>query len=173
MDTRNLVDSILNELLYIDYLATLRSSSANDRIQNIEELKYILYNFETNCDFESEPNTLNFLCEFLQQISLATNEESAENKDAVKLMTIHSAKGLEFEVVFLPALEAGIFPNYKAFTDEDKEEERRLYYVAVTRAKKKLFLTSSDTRFLYGKNMTEEISEFVKESKGKIQVNYS
>ena len=173
MDTRDLVDAILNELLYIDYLATLRSSSANDRMQNIEELKSVLYNFETNCGFESEPNTLDFLCEFLQQISLATNEESAENKDAVKLMTVHSAKGLEFEVVFLPALEAGIFPNYKAFTDEDKEEERRLYYVAVTRAKKKLFLTSSDTRFLYGKNMTEEISEFVKESKGKIQVNYS
>lgn len=172
INTINLMDTILYELLYIDYLATLKSSSSNNRTQNVLELKTIIRDFERNYHFESNPNTLDFLCEFLQQIFLVSNEESNENKDVVKLMTIHSAKGLEFEVVFLPALEEGIFPNYKATTDEDIEEERRLFYVAITRAKKKLFLTSSYNRFLYGENMTEEISRFLKEAKGKIQVNY-
>ena len=160
------------ELLYIDYLVTLKSTSSNNRMQNVLELKTIICDFERNYHFVSSPNTLDFLSEFLQQFFLVSNEESNENKDAVKLMTIHSAKGLEFEVVFLPALEEGIFPNYKATTDEDIEEERRLFYVAVTRAKKKLFLTSSYNRFLYGESMTEEISRFLKESNGKIQINY-
>lgn len=172
INTIDLVNAIIYELLYIDYLVTLKSTSSNNRMQNVLELKTIICDFERNYHFVSSPNTLDFLSEFLQQFFLVSNEESNENKDAVKLMTIHSAKGLEFEVVFLPALEEGIFPNYKATTDEDIEEERRLFYVAVTRAKKKLFLTSSYNRFLYGESMTEEISRFLKESNGKIQINY-
>ena len=105
------------------------------------------------------------LSDFLSEISLVADiEEHKDNNDVITLMTIHSAKGLEFKYVFVIGMEEGIFPHSRALMDNDElEEERRLCYVAITRAKKKLWLVGAKRRVLYGLDSVNPTSRFIKE----------
>ena len=128
------------------------------RIENLEEFKTITKNFE-------EKNGIISLDEFLEEISLVSDiEEHKDRKDVVTLMTIHSAKGLEFDNVFVIGMEEGIFPHKNSFCDsEGLEEERRLCYVAITRAKSKLWLINAKRRTIYGKDEINPVSRFINE----------
>lgn len=134
-----------------------------ERIENIKELASLAKKYE----YLDGPDAME---KFLEDVSLSTDqdeldkkvEENSGNKDGVKLMTVHAAKGLEFEHVFVTGLEAGLFPHHRDnLKKEDEEEERRLFYVAITRAKKKLYLTWTSFRTIYGSKEVNMPSEFL------------
>lgn len=129
-----------------------------ERVQNVEELVSNAVEYENGNDDAS-------LQGFLEEVALVSDIDNYDREaDAVVMMTIHSAKGLEFPVVFLPGMENGIFPGQQNQYDrEEMEEERRLAYVAVTRAKQRLFCTYARERLLYGKTQFNQISDFIKE----------
>ena len=131
---------------------------AEGRIENLMEFKSVIY------DYEKDDMQLS-LAEFMERIALlAEVDNHDENENAVVLMTMHSAKGLEFPFVFLPGMEDGLFPGWRAFDREDGlEEERRLCYVGMTRAKERLWLTSANMRTLYGKTDLTRESQFLRE----------
>ena len=153
-----LVDYILEKTGMEEELENEKTIEAEVRIENLKEFKTITKTFE-------EKNGIISLEEFLEEISLVSDiEEHKNNTDVVTLMTIHSAKGLEFEYVFIIGLEEGIFPhNNSMFEEDDLEEERRLCYVAITRAKKKLWLINAKHRTLYGNANYNPPSRFIKE----------
>lgn len=129
-----------------------------DRLNNIGELISAAKNYEEQAD---EPN----LVEFLEDVALVSDvDKYDETADAVVLMTIHSAKGLEFPVVFLPGMEENIFPSFQTIMNpEEIEEERRLAYVAITRAKKQLFISHVRDRMLNGRTSSNQLSRFAEE----------
>ena len=157
------LDKVLENTNYRKLYLEENSIENQSRLENIEELKSVVKEFELN----SEDKTLSA---FLQNATLSTDmEEKIKNDNYVSLMTIHSSKGLEFRAVFLVALEEDIFPSSRSILEESKlEEERRLCYVAITRAKEKLFMTRSTMRLLYGKTNCNIISRFV----GEIDTNF-
>ena len=126
------------------YETMLRTEGSQERLDNLAELKQSVYEYETSC---GEENTLE---NYLAHVALMTNADTDSGKNAVKLMTVHAAKGLEFPYVFLSGLEEGVFPSKKTATLEGMEEERRLAFVAFTRAEKALFLIDSEGRNLDG-----------------------
>ena len=134
MDLTDLLAGILSESGYEDML---RSSGEEERLDNLAELKQAIYDFERKAGEEVT------LGNYLDHAALFTNMDQTEKAQAVKLMTIHAAKGLEFPAVFLCGLSEGIFPGKRANTREKLEEERRLCYVAFTRAKDRLFLSDA------------------------------
>ena len=134
MDLTDLLEGVLNESGYEEML---RTSGEEDRLDNLAELKQAIYDFERKAGEEVT------LGNYLDHAALFTNMDQTEKAQAVKLMTIHAAKGLEFPVVFLCGLSEGIFPGKRANTREKLEEERRLCYVAFTRAKDRLFLSDA------------------------------
>ena len=134
MDLTDLLAGILSESGYEE---TLRSSGEEERLDNLAELKQAVYDFQRKAGEEVS------LGNYLDHAALFTNMDQAERVQAVKLMTVHAAKGLEFPVVFLCGLSEGIFPGKRANTREKLEEERRLCYVAFTRARDRLFLSDS------------------------------
>lgn len=152
------IDVILKETGYLEELKKL-DAEGEERLQNIYELKSALAKYEEESD---EPS----LEDFLEGISLYTDVDSYEdNGDVVSLMTIHSSKGLEFKNVFIIALENGIFPSYSNLNDKASlEEERRLAYVAVTRAKNRLYFTTAESRLLFGKRNSNPPSVFIEET---------
>ena len=115
-------------------------------------------------EFEEE-NAENSLAEFLESITLSSDIDGMEEtEDSVTLMTLHSAKGLEFPVVFLIGMEEGLFPSYKSIGEQrELEEERRLCYVGITRAKEHLFLTCAKQRTIFGSTSCNQISRFIEE----------
>jgi len=131
------------------------------RKENIDELLSKIASYEESCD--EEPT----LSEFLEEVALVADIDSLdENSDYVVLMTLHSAKGLEFPEVYLTGLEDGMFPSYMTITSDDPtevEEERRLCYVGITRAMKRLYLTAATRRMINGTTNYNDISRFVKE----------
>lgn len=139
-----------------------KTEEANARIDNIKELKTVAIEFERQAEDEDGDCSLEA---FLAQISLVSDIDSMEaDSGAVTLMTMHSAKGLEFPVVFLVGMEDGIFPSYRSLDDAEKlEEERRLAYVGITRAMKKLFITNAFARTMYGKTERYNKSRFLDE----------
>lgn len=157
------LDKVLENTNYRKLYLEENSIENQSRLENIEELKSVVKEFELN----SEDKTLSA---FLQNATLSTDmDENIKNDNYVSLMTIHSSKGLEFRAVFLVALEEDIFPSSRSILEESKlEEERRLCYVAITRAKEKLFMTRSTMRLLYGKTNCNIISRFV----GEIDTNF-
>jgi len=134
MDLTDLLAGILHESGYEEML---RSSGEEDRLDNLAELKQAIY------DFERKAGERVTLGNYLDHAALFTNMDQSEKAQAVKLMTIHAAKGLEFPVVFLCGLSEGIFPGKRANTREKLEEERRLCYVAFTRSQDRLFLSDA------------------------------
>jgi DNA helicase-2/ATP-dependent DNA helicase PcrA len=144
-----------------------------ERIDNIDELLNSVQEFceeepdysENSGDTDSSGKSLRTLDEFLQQVLLYTSEDKDKDKDAdkVSLMTIHAAKGLEFPYVFVVGMEEQLFPSFMASSRAELEEERRLFYVAVTRAEKQVTLSYAQTRFNNGQRMGGEVSRFVEE----------
>ena len=162
------VSDIYDRLLvgsgYLSSLENSRTIEAEGRIENLLEFKSAII------DREMEDGMLT-LTDFLEQMTLDADVEQADGdaQDRVVLMTMHSAKGLEFPVVFLPGLEDGLFPGRRAMeTPNGLEEERRLCYVGITRAKEKLFLSSAITRTLYGRTDYTRESQFLKEIDGEL-----
>lgn len=157
MGLNDLLQEVLDVTKYLDYLQD-EPETYEDRVNNIKELSSMFIKYEE----ESEDANLS---EFLEDVALISDIDSYnEDEDAVVLMTLHSAKGLEFPVVFIPGMEEGIFPgNQSMFSEEDLEEERRLAYVGITRAKKKLYLISSQQRMLYGQTSRNMPSRFLRE----------
>lgn len=136
-----LLSSILDQS---GYEAMLRTQGSQERLDNLAELKQAVYEYETSCGEECT------LENYLSHVALLTNADTASSRNAVKLMTVHAAKGLEFPYVFLCGLEEGVFPSKKTATLEAMEEERRLAFVAFTRAAKALYLTDAQGRNLDG-----------------------
>ena len=153
-----LIDDILDKSGMRKEYETEGSLEADLRLENLEEFKSI------TASFEEQTGSVN-LGDFLEEISLVADiEEHKESNDEVTLMTIHSAKGLEFDVVFLIGMEEGIFPHQNAFVEENGiEEERRLCYVGITRAREKLYLTNAKRRMLYGRENINQPSRFINE----------
>ncbi|MBQ7699787.1 MAG: UvrD-helicase domain-containing protein [Clostridia bacterium] len=153
-----LLDMVLDATGYREMLLTSGDDEDRDRLENIEELKSSMAQYELD---ESEPT----LEGFLQSISLVTDIDNYDKEaNAVVMMTIHSAKGLEFPVVFLPGMEEGVFPSMQSEIDPSElEEERRLAYVAITRAKEELYLIHCSERMLYGKTSSNPVSRFASE----------
>ncbi|MBE6161695.1 MAG: ATP-dependent DNA helicase PcrA [Firmicutes bacterium] len=153
-----LIDDILEKSGMRNELEMEHTLEADLRLENLEEFKSI------TASFEEQTGSVN-LEDFLSEISLVADmSEHKESNDEVTLMTIHSAKGLEFDIVFLVGMEEGIFPHQNSFTEEGGiEEERRLCYVGITRAREKLYLTNAKRRMLYGRESINGPSRFIDE----------
>ena len=153
-----LLTEVLSRSGYIKALELENTVEAESRIENLEELMTVVIEFE-------EQEVENSLDDFLEGITLASDVDNMEdNDDMVTLMTLHSAKGLEFPVVFLVGLEEGIFPGYRSIGEpKELEEERRLFYVGITRAKNYLHLTCAKHRTIFGSTSYNAISRFVNE----------
>lgn len=154
----DLVKEILAKTGYIEWLKSSDKEDAENRIENINEFISAVADFEQN-------NEKADIQGFLDHISLSAQIDDVSDKgDAVYLMTLHNAKGLEFPVVFITGMEEGIFPNFRAFDDERQlEEERRLCYVGITRAKEKLYITHAERRFIFGSERNARASRFIDE----------
>ena len=155
----DLTGRILNDTGYMPALIMEDTTESKTRIENLGEFISVITEFEKN---EETGNTLG---EFLENISLVSDIDGYdENEDSAVLITIHSAKGLEFPIVFLSGLEEGLFPGMRSMeSDDDIEEERRLCYVAITRAKEQLYITKTISRTIHGKTMPTTASRFFKE----------
>ncbi|MFQ7292132.1 MAG: ATP-dependent helicase [Monoglobales bacterium] len=141
---------------YIEMIVNENTVESRTRLENLGEFMTVAKDFEANEDYEGK------LSEFLENVTLASStDELSEEDDAAVLMTIHSAKGLEFPVVFIAGMEERIFPSMRSVSDpESLSEERRLCYVAMTRAKEKLYITKTEKRFMYGKTEHSMESRF-------------
>jgi DNA helicase II / ATP-dependent DNA helicase PcrA len=151
---------------FVKELFNDKSTEGVQRYENIQELLNSIKEFtETPLSEESGEVGEKSLAAYLQQITLLTDaDEKDPNADTVKLMTIHAAKGLEFPVVFVGGLEEGLFPNAMSInTREELEEERRLFYVAITRAKTRLYLSYANTRYKFGSLIQSDQSRFIDE----------
>jgi len=154
------------QTLFVRELFNDKSTEGVQRYENVQELLNSIKEFtETPTNEESGEVGDKGLGAYLQQITLLTDADQKDpNSDTVKLMTIHAAKGLEFSVVFVGGLEEGLFPNAMSLnTREELEEERRLFYVAITRAKGRLYLTYANTRYKFGSLTANEPSRFINE----------
>ena len=166
-ELRNLKDDIsITELIkdtlkktgYTKALEDENTAEAESRLENLDEFLTVAMEFE-------EEMAENSLEEFLEGITLSTDLDNASDEDdQVTLMTLHSAKGLEFPAVFLVGMEEGVFPGYKSIGEpKELEEERRLAYVGITRAKQNLFITCARQRTIFGSTSCNQVSRFVKE----------
>ena len=154
----DLIDRVLRDTGYLEELENERTPQAQSRIDNLHELISVAQEFAAS---EEENNLENFLA----HVALVSDIDDTElGEDAITLMTLHSSKGLEFSVVFLVGMEEGLFPHARTLMDETEiEEERRLCYVGITRAKEKLFLSSTKMRTIYGNTVTYPPSRFLQE----------
>lgn len=153
-----LYDELVERIDYLNFLKTDDPESAEDRAANVQELASNLRRFE-------EENPEGTLSDFLEEVSLITDIDNYDNNaDSVVLMTVHSAKGLEFPVVFLPGMEENIFPGMASvYVPSEVEEERRLAYVAITRAKEELYIFHAESRMIFGMTNRNRVSRFVGE----------
>lgn len=153
-----LYDELVERINYLNFLKTDDPESAEDRAANVQELASNLRRFE-------EENPEGTLSDFLEEVSLITDIDNYDNNaDSVVLMTVHSAKGLEFPVVFLPGMEENIFPGMASvYVPSEVEEERRLAYVAITRAKEELYIFHAESRMIFGMTNRNRVSRFVEE----------
>ena len=150
------LDLLLDKTGYLEYLKTLENGDT--KIENVEELRSSMVKYMQEAD---EPS----LSGFLEEVALYTEADRDDGTDdKVTLMTVHSAKGLEYENIFVIGMDDGIFPSSRSFdSEEDMEEERRLAYVAITRAKKRLYLTNASQRMLFGQTQRNITSRFMRE----------
>ncbi|MDU6040492.1 MAG: 3'-5' exonuclease [Clostridium butyricum] len=155
-----LIETILEDTGYMDQLKKSNEIEDKSRIENLKELVSDAVDFEKNSEDKS-------LSAYLEKVSLVQDTDKIEDEDdSVVLMTVHSAKGLEFPVVFMVGMENGIFPGSASFEKESEmEESRRLCYVGITRAKEILFMTSAEVRRVFGKTVAYSQSDFINEIK--------
>lgn len=162
-----LIKETLKKTGYTKALENENSIEAENRIENLDEFLTVAIEFE-------EESAENLLSDFLEGITLSSDIDNMEETDeSVTLMTLHSAKGLEFPVVFLVGMEEGIFPGYKSISEpQELEEERRLCYVGITRAKENLYLTCSKQRTIFGSTSCNPVSRFLKEIPNELLDGY-
>ena len=170
-DTMSLVefiDLVLDKSGLRKELVEEKTLEADIRLENLEEFKSVAKSFEDEMGVVS-------LDDFLLNVSLITdNNDLKEDNNAVSLMTIHAVKGLEFDYVFVVGLEEGLFPHQNSmFSEDELEEERRLCYVAITRCKKKLYLSNARMRLMYGSEQVYPISRFINEIDANLLENES
>ena len=170
-DTMSLVefiDLVLDKSGLRKELVDEKTLEADIRLENLEEFKSVAKSFEDEMGVVS-------LDDFLLNVSLITdNNDFKEDNNAVSLMTIHAVKGLEFDYVFVVGLEEGLFPHQNSmFSEDELEEERRLCYVAITRCKKKLYLSNARMRLMYGSEQVYPISRFINEIDANLLENES
>lgn len=185
MELSDIYDNLIRRSGYLTALEAENTVEADARIENILELRSVIVEFEEKAagsvlteeedEFREERDRLRedgfdvkeptLLQSFLERIALLSDIDNRnESEDAVVMMTLHSSKGLEFPVVFMPGMENGLFPGSASMDDPSKmEEERRLCYVGITRAMRKLYLTGAQTRMLYGRTDFTIESEFMRE----------
>ncbi|MFS0820656.1 DNA helicase PcrA [Bacillus sp. 1P02SD] len=162
LSVTELVESVLEKTGYLEALKTEKTLESQSRIENIEEFLSVTQNFEKANDDKS-------LVAFLTDLALVADidkleEDENDKNNAVVLMTLHSAKGLEFPVVFLMGLEEGVFPHSRSLMEEaEMEEERRLAYVGITRAEEELYISNAQMRTLYGRTSMNPVSRFIAE----------
>ena len=162
LSVTELVEEVLEKSGYRDMLKNEKTLEAQSRLENIDEFLSVTVEFEKNSEDRS-------LIAFLTDLALVADidklDEDNENPtEVVTLMTMHSAKGLEFPIVFIIGMEEGVFPHSRSlFEEEEMEEERRLAYVGITRAEQQLFLTNARSRTLFGRTSTNAPSRFLKE----------
>lgn len=152
------ISAIINKTGYLEELANDNNPQSQSRIDNLQELLSVAKEFVDSGEIDNLEN-------FLNHVSLVADIDSANlEDDAITLMTLHSAKGLEFPIVFLVGMEEGIFPHARTFNSEDEiEEERRLCYVGITRAEEKIFLSNARMRIVFGKTVMYKPSRFLDE----------
>lgn len=165
----DIYDNLMVKTGYLKALEDTNTVEAEGRIENLMDFKSFIYDFEKDKAEAGEEATLE---EFLEKVATDGDADKYdEEAGKVTMMTMHSAKGLEFPVVFMPGMEDGLFPGYRAFDSEDgMEEERRLCYVGITRAKEKLYLTSAAYRVMYGKGDATRESTFLRELDKKLLI---
>lgn len=164
LNVTELTELVMTQSGYRQMLAEKNDPDSQARLENLEEFLSVTKEFDDKYQPE-DPESIDPVTDFLGTTALMSDLDDFEEGDgAVTLMTLHAAKGLEFPVVFLIGLEEGIFPLSRAMMDEDLlEEARRLAYVGITRAMKKLFLTNAFSRLLYGRTQANEPSRFIAE----------
>ncbi|MEH7223364.1 DNA helicase PcrA [Bacillus sp. JJ1566] len=162
LSVTELVENVLEKTGYLEVLKTEKTLESQSRIENIEEFLSVTQNFEKANDDKS-------LVAFLTDLALVADidkldEDENDKNNAVVLMTLHSAKGLEFPVVFLMGMEEGVFPHSRSLMEEaEMEEERRLAYVGITRAEEELYISNAQMRTLYGRTSMNPVSRFIAE----------
>ena len=164
----DLIDILLKETGYENYLrTTLDEDQFADKFQNIKELKSVLKEAE---EFYDGDDNKTILEKFLSDLALRTDNENDkfEEKNAIRLSTYHQVKGLEFKDVFMVAMEQGIFPSFNSSSEEEVEEERRICYVGITRAKKNLYISSAESRLLFGRDEYMVPSIFIREMQDEL-----
>lgn len=161
LSVTELTETILERTGYIEALHNDKNWESRSRLENLEEFYSVTRQFDQEHTLPSRDNVL----EFLTDLSLLAPADKIDpSEGAITLMTMHAAKGLEFPVVFIIGMEEGIFPNERLDdTEEELEEERRLAYVGITRAERKLFLTYTQSRVLYGRTQYHQVSRFIEE----------
>ena len=168
-----LLEAALSESGYIDALAAERTIEAEGRAENLEELVSMAAEFDANHELEGD-GEVSPLEEFLQQISLYTQQDELSSEESlITLMTLHNAKGLEYDTVFLTGCEDGAFPHMRALEEGGEEEERRLCYVGITRARRRLYLTWARERRLFGNAERNLPSRFVDELPAELTERHS
>ncbi|CAK8053609.1 DNA helicase PcrA [Eupransor demetentiae] len=175
LSVTELADLVMDQSGYRKSLSGKTDPESQSRLENLDEFLSVTKEFDDKYDAD-DPDAVDPLTDFLGSTALMSDLDNLEDDDgAVTLMTLHAAKGLEFPVVFLIGMEEGIFPLGRASQDDDQlEEERRLAYVGITRAMKKLFLTNAYSRLLYGRTQANQPSRFIEEiSPEHIQTEYS
>ncbi len=162
-----LTEELLDKSGYLSTLKASKSLEAQTRLENLEEFISVTQKYdEANSEETGQDNLVNFLSD----LALVSDQDDLEDDNSqVTLMTLHAAKGLEFPVVFLMGMEEGLFPLARAAADESElQEERRLAYVGITRAKEKLYITNAYSRMLYGRRQNNPESRFVNEIKPEL-----
>ncbi|WPF78345.1 DNA helicase PcrA [Bacillus velezensis] len=167
-----LTEEILEKTEYREMLKAEKSIEAQSRLENIDEFLSVTKNFEQKSEDKSLVAFLTDLALIADIDQLDQKEEESGGKDAVTLMTLHAAKGLEFPVVFLMGMEEGVFPHSRSLMEEaEMEEERRLAYVGITRAEEELYLTNAKMRTLFGHTNMNPESRFIREIPGDLLEN--
>jgi DNA helicase II / ATP-dependent DNA helicase PcrA len=161
LSVTELVEEVLEKTSYSEMLKAEKSLEAQSRLENLEELLSVTKSFE---ETNEDKSLVAFLTDLALVADIDSMDDEGEKSDAVVLMTLHSAKGLEFPVVFLIGMEEGVFPHSRSLMEEaEMEEERRLAYVGITRAEQTLFLTNAQMRTLYGRTNMNPASRFISE----------
>lgn len=161
LSVTELVEEVLEKTGYREMLKAEKSIEAQSRLENLEELLSVTKNFE---DSSEDKTLIAFLTDLALVADIDSLDDDGEKTDSITLMTLHSAKGLEFPVVFLIGLEEGVFPHSRSLMEEaEMEEERRLAYVGITRAEQTLFITNAQMRTLFGRTNMNPASRFIRE----------
>ncbi|MDH8804511.1 DNA helicase PcrA [Staphylococcus epidermidis] len=161
LEISEIVDEVLQKSGYRDMLDREQSIESRSRLENLDEFMSVPKDYEENTPLEEQS-----LINFLTDLSLVADIDEADTQNGVTLMTMHSAKGLEFPIVFIMGMEESLFPHIRAIKNEDDhemEEERRICYVAITRAEELLYITNATTRMLFGRSQSNMPSRFLKE----------